>query len=80
MYASFFDYGVFRRSMTLDGDSVFHQIFNSAGNGTVAQSSFSRTEFSLAPISTGPNRGNLRVYVGDASSAAADSIGLTTPT
>jgi len=72
VYASFFDYGVFRRSMTLDGDSVFHQIFNSAGNGTVAQSSFSRTEFSLAPISTGPNRGNLRVYVGDASSAAAD--------
>src|SRR6184192_2748935 len=26
VYAAFFDYGVFRRSMTLDGDSVFHQI------------------------------------------------------
>jgi hypothetical protein len=72
VYASFFDYGVFRRSMTLDGDSVFHQIFKSAGNGTVAESSFSRTEFSLAPISTGPNPRPLRIYVGDASSATAD--------
>jgi hypothetical protein len=32
VYASFFDYGVFRRSMTQDGDSLFHQIFKSAGN------------------------------------------------
>jgi hypothetical protein len=66
VYASFFDYGVFRRSMTQDGDSAFHQIFGSAGGGTVANSSRSRTEFSLAP-----NGGNLRVYVGDASSAPA---------
>jgi hypothetical protein len=71
VYASFFDYGVFRRSMTQDGDSVFHQIFNSAGNGTPAQSSSSRTEFSLAPISTGPNHGNLRIYVGDAPAPAS---------
>jgi hypothetical protein len=71
VYASFFDYGVFRRSMTLDGDSVFHQIFKSAGNGTPANSSTSRTEFSLAPISTGPNRGNLRIYVGDAPAPAS---------
>jgi hypothetical protein len=71
VYASFFDYGVFRRSMTLDDDSVFHQIFKSAGNGTVANSSTSRTEFSLAPITTGPNRGNLRVYVGDAPAPAS---------
>ncbi len=71
VYASFFDYGVFRRSMTLDGDSVFHQIFNSAGNGTVANSSTSRTEFSLAPITTGPNHGNLRIYVGDAPAPAS---------
>jgi hypothetical protein len=71
VYASFFDYGVFRRSMTQDGDSVFHQIFNSAGNGTLAQSSNSRTEFSLAPISTGPNHGNLRIYVGDAPAPAS---------
>ena len=27
VYASFFDYGVFRRSMTQDGDTAFHQIF-----------------------------------------------------
>jgi len=67
VYASFFDYGVFRRSMTQDGDSAFHQIFGSAGGGTVANSSRSRTEFSLAP-----NGGNLRVYVGDSSSAPAD--------
>src|SRR5437762_8467521 len=61
VYAAFFDYGVFRRSMTLDGDSLFHQIFKSAGNGTVLNSLPSRTEFSLAPISTGPNHGNLRI-------------------
>jgi hypothetical protein len=67
VYASFFDYGVFRRSMTQDGNSNFNQIFMSAGGGTVPQSSFSRTEFSLAP-----NGGNLRVYVGDASSAPAN--------
>src|SRR5436190_2293390 len=72
VYASFFDYGVYRRSLTLDGNSNFNQIFKSAGNGTLAQSSFSRTEFSLAPISTGPNHGNLRIYVGDSSSAPAD--------
>src|SRR5207248_5461820 len=63
VYASFFDYGVFRRSVTLDGNSNFNQIFQSAGNGTLANSSTSRTEFSLAPISTGPNKGNLRIYV-----------------
>jgi len=60
VYASAFDYGVFRRSMTQDGDTNFHQIFNSAGGGTVGNSSTSRTEFSLAP-----NGANLRVYVGD---------------
>jgi hypothetical protein len=61
VYASFFDYGIFRRSKTLDHDTAFHQIFKSAGNGTVANSSTSRTEFSLAP-----NGSNLRIYVGDA--------------
>jgi len=66
VYASAFDYGVFRRSHAQDGDTAFHQIFMSAGGGSVAQSSFSRTEFSLAP-----NGANLRVYVGDASSAPA---------
>jgi hypothetical protein len=68
VYASFFDYGVFRRSKTLDGpNSGFKQIFKSAGNGTVANSSTSRTEFSLAP-----NGGNLRVYVGDVGAPPAD--------
>lgn len=67
VYASFFDYGIFRRSETQDGDTAFHQIFLSAGGGTVAQSSFSRTEFALAP--NGPN---LRIYTGDATSAPAE--------
>jgi len=58
VYASFFDYGVFRRS-TLDGTG-FHQIFGSLGGGSVGLSSFFRTEFSLAP-----NGSNLRIYVGD---------------
>ena len=55
VYASFFDYGVFRRSMTQDGDTAFHQIFLSAGGGTVANSSASRTEFSLAPNGAEPS-------------------------
>jgi hypothetical protein len=67
VYASFFDYGVFRRSVAQDGNSNFNQIFKSAGNGTVATSSTSRTEFSLAP--NGPN---LRVYVGDVGAPPAD--------
>jgi hypothetical protein len=66
VYASFFDYGVFRRSMTQDGDTAFHQIFQSAGGGLVANSSTSRTEFSLAP-----NGSDLRVYVGDAPAPAS---------
>jgi hypothetical protein len=63
VYASAFDYGVYRRSMTKDGDTAFHQIFQSADSS----SSASRTEFSLAP-----NGLPLRVYVGDASSAPAN--------
>ncbi len=78
VYASFFDYGVYRRRTGDSGPTVppgndFHQIFKSGGNGSLAGSSFSRTEFSLAPISTGPNSGNLRIYVGD-----ADANGLGT--
>src|SRR5437762_586359 len=65
VYASFFDYGLFRRLVATGTN--FEQIFQSAGGGTVAQSSFSRTEFSLAP-----NGGNLRIYVGDSSSAPAN--------
>ena len=66
VYAAFVDHGVYRRSMTLDGDSAFHQIFNSAGGGTVANSSSSRTEFSLAP-----NGASLRIYVGDTGNGAS---------
>jgi hypothetical protein len=65
VYASLFDYGVYRRSSALDGDAAFHQVFRSAGNGALATSSTARTEFSLAP-----NGGNLRVYVGDAGGTA----------
>jgi hypothetical protein len=60
VYASAFDYGIFRRSVTLDGDFGFHQIFGSNGGGTVGLSSIYRTEFSLAPKGS-----NLRIYVGD---------------
>jgi len=57
VYASAFDYGIGRRSMTQDGDAAFHRIFQSADSS----SSASRTEFSLAP-----NGSHLRIYVGDA--------------
>jgi transposase-like protein len=60
VYASVFDYGLFRRSQAQDGDTAFHQVFASAGGGTLANSSFSRTEFSLAA-----NGAALRIYVGD---------------
>src|SRR6202043_2579033 len=60
VYASAFDYGIFRRSVTLDGDFGFHQIFGSTGGGSVGLSSIFRTEFSLAP-----NGSNLRIYAGD---------------
>src|SRR5439155_1325942 len=33
VYASAFDYGIYRRSTTQDGDTDFHQIFVSAGGG-----------------------------------------------
>ena len=66
VYASFFDYGVFRRSQTQDGDTTFHQIFGSQGAGSVALSSIFRTEFSLAP-----NGSNLRIYVGDGGANAS---------
>ena len=68
VYASFFDYGIFRRSNTQDGDTSFHQIFASNGGGSVALSSIYRTEFSAAP-----NGSNLRIYAGD---GGANSTGL----
>ena len=36
VYASFFDYGIYRRSQIRDGDSAFHQVFGSQGAGSVA--------------------------------------------
>jgi hypothetical protein len=60
MYASFFDYGVFRNT-----GSGWEQIFTSAGGGTAGNSSFSRTEFSLAPDGS-----NLRIYAGDTGNGA----------
>src|SRR5437868_2824451 len=73
VYASFFDFGIFRRSMTQDGDSTFHQIFASQGGGTLGLSSIFRTEFSLAP-----NGGNLRVYVGDGGLGETPESGVVT--
>ena len=72
-YASFFDYGVYRRRAGDTGtgpgpDTSFLQVFKSGGNGSVAGSLNSRTEFSLAVDGT-----NLRIYVGD-----ADANGLGT--
>ncbi len=60
VYAAAFDNGLYRRSETQDGDTDFHQVFASAGAGDIANSSFSRTEFSLAPDGEA-----LRIYLGD---------------
>ena len=68
VYASAFDYGIFRRSAVLDGDFGFHQIFGSAGGGDVGLSSIYRTEFSLAPKGQ-----TLRIYTGD---GGLDETGL----
>jgi hypothetical protein len=68
VYASFFDYGIYRRSQTRDGDAAFHQVFGSQGAGSAGLSSIFRTEFSLAP-----NGSNLRIYVGD---GGADQSGF----
>ena len=73
VYASAFDYGIFRRSVTLDKDLAFHQIFGSNGGGDVGLSSIYRTEFSLAP-----NGSHLRVYVGDGGLGETPESGLTT--
>lgn len=74
VYAALFDYGVYRRSMTQDGDTAFHRVFASNGGGTIGLSSIYRTEFSLAP-----NGSNLRIYVGDGgtTSSTPDSVQAT---
>ena len=63
VYFSMFDYGLYRQLE----NKAFEQIFASAGGGTVANSSTSRTEFALAPMGN-----NLRIYLGDLASANAD--------
>lgn len=73
VYASFFDFGIFRRSQTVDGNSNFNQIFRSQGGGSVGLSSIFRTEFSLAPKVR-----NLRVYVGDGGSGHTPQNGVVT--
>ncbi|MBV9710729.1 MAG: hypothetical protein JO011_07445 [Ktedonobacteraceae bacterium] len=62
VYFSVFDYGLYRSN-----SGSFEQVFASAGGGTVANSSSSRTEFALAP-----NKGKLRIYVDDSGSGPAD--------
>ena len=63
-YFAMMDYGLYRAK----AGGGFEQVFASAGGGTIANSSFSRTELSLAPMANG----NLRIYVGDAGSGAAN--------
>lgn len=68
IFASFFDYGVYRSSPADEGgDASYKAIFASAGGGTVANSLAARTEFALAP-----GAGGLRIYVGDAGGGPAD--------
>ena len=62
VYFSMFDYGLYRSN-----NGSFEQVFASAGGGTIANSSTSRTEFALAP-----HNGQLRIYVDDSGSGAAD--------
>src|SRR5205823_4670351 len=68
VFASLFGYGLYRSSPVDEfGDAGYKQVFASAGGGTAANSSFSRTEFALAP-----NNAHLRIYLGDAGSGPAD--------
>lgn len=63
VYFTVSDYGLYRQLE----NKAFEQVFASAGGGTVANSSTSRTEFALAPMGN-----NLRIYLGDLASANAD--------
>lgn len=63
IYFSVHDYGLYRQLE----NKGFELIFASAGGGSIANSSTSRTEFALAPMG-----GNLRIYLGDLGSANAD--------
>lgn len=63
IYASLFDYGLYRSTAS----GAYEQVFASAGGGLVANSLASRTEFALAPMGS-----KLRIYVGDAGDGPAD--------
>lgn len=63
IYFSVFDYGLYRSAAS----GGYEQVFAAAGGGTVAASSFSRTEFALVAREDG-----LRIYLGDAGTGAAD--------
>lgn len=61
VFASLFDYGLFRSSPADEaGNAGYKPIFASAGGGLVANSIGARTEFALAPMG-----GRMRIYVGD---------------
>lgn len=63
VYFSVFDYGLYRSK-----PGGYEQVFASKGQGAVANSLSSRTEFSLAPLPDG----SLRIYVGDLGSGPAE--------
>ena len=59
LYFSVFSYGLYRA-----GSSGYEQVFASAGEGDIANSAGSRTEFALAPMGQ-----KLRIYLGDTNGA-----------
>lgn len=63
IYFAMDDYGLFRGNTS----GGYEQVFASAGGGTYANSSNSRTAFALAPHS-----GQLRIYLGDLGAGPAD--------
>ncbi len=64
LYFSVFDYGLYR---TTNGS--FEQVFAGAGQGKVAASGASRTEFALAPMGD-----KLRIYLGDTNGNTTDAL------
>jgi len=62
VYFSMFDYGLFRSN-----NGSFEQVFASAGGGSIANSSGSRTQFALAP-----NGSKLRIYLTDSNATTGN--------
>jgi hypothetical protein len=65
VYASMFDYGLFRATTAMARTS-WHSIYEIKTPGAVASSRFSRVEFSLATQTVARFKGRTRVYLGDA--------------